>query len=1058
MSISRRDAIKAGVTIGIVAGASGLLLKATAGEVPKAGVSITSIPSICGMCMAQCAIYIDVVDGKPVRIRPNTNAPTSALGICPRGASGTFNAWLNPDAVKKPMARRALVDWVQGRISWEEAKRQLSQSRGRYDDMVEVDWNTAVEIIAKKLKELADGNERRAFTFLFGAWGPIASMRAGVPISRFADAYGGGMITFDNPYCTYPRYLGHWLTWGHGHQSHVACIDYSEAEAVLVVRRNVIGAGVVTETWRFMEAVKRGAKLVVLSPVFDETASYATVWLPVKPGTDLAVLLAFIKYVLDNGYYIEQYLARFTNAPFLIKEDGLPLLASEVAWDKYGLSEPKDFAYVVWDSAAGAPAPDNAAKRPALFGQYEVQLKDGGVARAKTALTILKEWVDANLSALAKKHGVSDYMEAAAKEADVNVNDLRRAAEIVAKYRAVAPIGWHDPRYSNSPQTWRAVNILMALLGRIQQPGGLFLLTHLIMPYSDVYTRAMKYTKKDVPYKTIRGLTFNEYVSANLPAIYVIPLAPPLPGPSDRGAPPVPTLAEEWAVEAEKEGYLYPYDTVQALYESVVHGKPFKIKVVFITGSNPIPQIGNSKLVEAIFRELDLVIVHDIQFSDTSAFADLILPDLPYLERMDLALPGAFSPFPAISVRFPWYYEEYIKMLQQGGKPGELDKQFRSRDGRTIFEVLLMVARRLQQMGVKARDGTDWSQNMPVGMITEDGIFPIPNLKMFINATFRRIRIVDENGQLRAPTVDDLYKMGSWMVLVPTGRVETVVDERWSQALGKEVKVKVHVFKPVQYSVDMEQWLWRQIHYNSPLTQGLAPLPTPSGKVEIYSINLAYDVKRVFGKPATSIDPSDLEGAKSGVDPLFSPVPLYAGMARPEYMWATGPPTPDVEINGLVPPDPPKRLLFLYRHGPFTQTHSATENNLLLDTLTPDELLTAWIHPDTAAKLGVGDGDVVELKPAAPKVLEQLKAVGVAEVPTARFRVRVTKMVRPDVIAIYHYWLVPRGRLRVKAAKLAGLRSGYSDDNYLGPMLAGRLGTPGAMGNTVVEVSKVERL
>jgi len=29
-------------------------------------------------------------------------------------------------------------------------------------------------------------------------------MRAGVPISRFADAFGGGIITFDNPYCIYP--------------------------------------------------------------------------------------------------------------------------------------------------------------------------------------------------------------------------------------------------------------------------------------------------------------------------------------------------------------------------------------------------------------------------------------------------------------------------------------------------------------------------------------------------------------------------------------------------------------------------------------------------------------------------------------------------------------------------------------------------------------------------------------------------------------------------------------------------------------------------------------
>ncbi|WP_258870216.1 molybdopterin-dependent oxidoreductase [Pyrobaculum aerophilum] len=544
MSISRRDVLKTGITIGVLGGVSGILLKAAAeaagakAEAPAA--NIASIPSICGMCMAQCAIYIDVVNGKPVRIRPNTNAPTSAMGICARGVSGIFTAWLNPDAIKKPMARRALVDWVEGKISWEEAKRQLMQSRGGYDDMVEVDWKTAIEIIAKKLKELADNNERHAMTFLFGAWGPTASMRAGVPIARFADAYGCGQITFDNPYCTYPRYLGHWLTWGHGHQAHTVCVDYKEAEAILVVRRNVIGSGVVTETWRFMEAVKKGAKLVVLSPVFDETASYATVWLPVKPGTDLAVLLAFIKYVLDNGYYVEHYLRTFTNAPFLIKENGLPLLASEVAWDKYNMAEPTGFAYVVWDLATNAPAPDAAAKTAALFGQFEVQLKDGTAARVKTALTILKEWVDANLAALAKKHGVEDFFEAVAREADVNIDDLKKAAEIVAKYRAVAPIGWHDPRYSNSPQTWRAVGILLALLGRIQQPGGLFLLTHLIMPYADIYTKVLKYTRKDVPYKTIRGMTFSEYTSANLPAIYVIPLAPPLPGPSDRGARPRP--------------------------------------------------------------------------------------------------------------------------------------------------------------------------------------------------------------------------------------------------------------------------------------------------------------------------------------------------------------------------------------------------------------------------------------------------------------------------------------------------------------------------------------
>ena len=1059
MSISRRDALKLGVTVGVVGGASGLLLKAAAKASKTPTRQFYSVPSICGMCMGQCAIYIDVVDGKPVRIRSNTNAPTSATGICARGVAGTFNTWLNPDAIKKPMARKALVDWVQGKISWEEAKRQISQNRGSFDDMVEIDWNTAIEIIAKKLKELADNNERHAFMFLFGAWGPVASLRSAVPISRFADTFGGGQIMFDNPYCTYPRYLGHWLTWGHGHQAHTVCIDYDSVDAFLIVRRNVIGAGVVSETWRFMKAVSKGAKLVVISPVFDETASYATVWLPVKPGTDIAVLEAFMKYILDNGYYVEPYLQRMTNAPFLIKlSDGLPLLATEVAWDKYELSEPTTFAYVVWNPAANKPAPDTAPIRPALFGEYEVELKSGERVKVKTALQILKDWVDANLDALAKKHGVSDYMEAVAKEADVNVDDLRRAAEIVARYRAVSSIGWHDPRYSNSPQTWRAIGILMALLGRIQQPGGIFLLTHLIMPYATIYNTVLRYTDKANPYKTIRGLTFSEYVSAYAEAIYTIPLAPPLPGPSDRGAPPVRDLRRVFAAEAEKRGVLYAYDTVQALYESVVHGKPFRVKVIFIIASNPIPQIGNSKLVEEIFRKVDLVIIHDIQFNDSAAFADVVLPDIPYLERMDLSLPGPFTPFPAISVRFPWYYEEYMKRIEQGEKPGELDKKYRSRDGRTIFEVLLMTARRLQQLGVKARDGTEWSQNMPVGMITEDGIFPIANLRMFINAVFRRIRIIDEKGEVRQPTVDDLYKMGGYMILVPTGRRVVVVDERWSQALGREVRVGVHVFRPVKYSIELEALLWRQIHYNSPITAGAVPLPTPSGRVEIYSINLAYDVKRVFGKSVMSIDPSDLEGKRSGVDPLFSPVPIYAGMARPDYMWASNlPPTEGIDIDGLVEPAPPKRLLLVYRHGPYTHTHSHTQNNLLLNALTHDELLTAWIHPDTAAALGLKEGDYIEVRPAAPKVAEQLKRFNV-QLPTARFKVHVTKKVRRDIIAIYHYWPVPRDgkyRLRAKAERLAGIRSGWSDDNYLGPLLMTRLGTAGAMGNTVVEVSKV---
>jgi anaerobic selenocysteine-containing dehydrogenase len=1001
------------------------------------------------MCMGQCGIQIDVVDGKPRRIRPNTAAPTSATGICARGVSGAYNAWLNPDAILKPSVRKPLLDWHEGKSDWAATKQQLTQSRGRVEDLVEVPWSTALDIVARKLQQLDGEGARNRLSFLFGAWGPVAQMRMGVPINRFADTFGGSVTTFDNPYCTYPRFLGHALTWGHGHQAHVPCIDYGEAQAVLVVRRNVVGAGIVGESWRFMEAIDKKAKVVVMSPVFDETASFADVWLPVKPGTDLPIILAFIRYTLEGGYYVAEYVRRLTNGTILIKPDGLPLLPDDVDWGSYGVDAPKSFTYLGWNEAAGRPVSDTEFQTTALFGAFPVQTKQGPVI-AKTAMTVLKEQITANLDALARMHGTADYLEAAAKEAGVEAAKLRQAAEIVAKHRAVAPIGWHDPRYSHSPQLWRAMGILMGLLGRIEAPGGVFLLSHLIMPYSDMYTKVLEYGRKDQPYKTIRGLTFTEYMAANGTGLYTVPLSPPLPGPAERGAPPVAGLMEGWAEAYEHDQKaLYLWDSVQAIGEP---GAEIP-QVLFITGSNPVPQIGNSRAVEEIFRKLDMVVVHDVQFSDTAAFADVVLPDLPYLERLDLPLPGPFSPFPAVTVRFPWFYEEYKQRLAAGEKPGELDRAFRSRDGRTAFEILLGVAKRLQAVGVKARDNTDWGQNMPLGMLVEGDIFPITNLERFINGVLRRVRLAGDDGTVKPLNLDALYQAGGYLLLEPTGKTMPILDDAWSQALGREVRAQVHVYRPTTYHKEDEQRLWRSVHYNSPIAQGKVPLPTPSGKVELYSINLAHDASRVFG--SLEVDPSTVDGTSGAVDPLFSPVPLYGGMARPDYLWAHGAPSADVAINGLVAPQPPFRLSLVYRHGPYTQTHSATQNNLLLNAVTPDELLMAWLHPETARGLGVGEGDWVELRPAAPKVMAQLKAAGAGEEPRGRLKVHVTKMARQGIIAVYHNWLVPRGRLRVKAQRLETVRQGLSDDNYLGPMLISRLGGAGAMGNTVVEVKKI---
>jgi len=1021
-----------------------------------------SVPSICGMCMAQCAIYIDVVNGAPVRIRPNTNAPTSAMGICSKGVSGLYNTLYNPDRITKPLVRKPLLDWLEGKISWEDALSRLRELRGSDRDFVEVDnWWIIAEIIARKLKELADRGERHALVFLYGAWGPIAMLRLSVPLARFLDTYGSpNEIQFDMPTCVSTRILGHVLTGVHGHQAANPMVDWWGAKTIVMIRRNNPGAGVITTAWRLGVALSEGLKLIVLDPVFSEAASKATIWLPVKPGTDLVIVLAAIRYVLENPEYMDiEYLKRYTNAPHLIviskdhKLSGLPIPVSEVDWGFYNL--PQDYAdkkgFVVIDPTTGTPAPDDIAKDYALWGSYKIRLKDGAEVEAKTALHLLKEWIVSNLDALTKKYGASDYIEAAAKEADIPVNDLKRAIKIIAEDRAVFEIGWHDPRYSNSPQLWRAVNILMALYGMIQRAGGLFISTHLFGAQAGLYVR-VKLTKANDPFYSIRGDPITTYNAKYGARLGIIPLVPPLPGPSDKGAPPIAkALTSEWVLAMAKEGYpiLFPTDQVQALYDSVINGKPYKVKIAMIFASNPLPQNPNVEVWKAVFKGLELVAVHDIVLSDTALYADIVTPDVTYVERLDLPLPGIYSPFPVLSIRFPWYYKLY--------KDGKISKDLRLFNTRTGFELLLMIAKKLDELGVKARDGTRFSDNMPVGLLDEEGKLPLQNLEKFINAVIRRVMIRDSQGNIRQLRIDDIYNAGAYVMLRFTGSTVEIVDELWSKALGKEIRVRVPVYEIIKYDVADEKKYWRIYHYQSALGRDI-PFPTPTGRIEIFSVELSREIKDALKRNPIGIDPSDLEGGRSEVDPLFSPIPLYAGMARPDYMWASKiPPTPTCRVDGLKEPDPGKgELILVYRHGPFTQTHMATQDNVLLNKITVDTLFMAWIHPETAGKLGIRDGDWIIVEPAAPKVIKQIEAVG-GKIPKMKIRVRLTKMVRKDVLYILHGWPTESKLLRNRLDRIKEFRDpdfGVTDDNYFIPIVATQLGGGYAMGNAVVKISR----
>ena len=69
-----------------------------------------------------------------------------------------------------------------------------------------------------------------------------------------------------------------------------------------------------------------------------------------------------------------------------------------------------------------------------------------------------------------------------------------------------------------------------------------------------------------------------------------------------------------------------------------------------------------------------------------------------------------------------------------------------------------------------------------------------------------------------------------------------------------------------------------------------------------------------------------------------------------------------------------------------TLTHGMSLNNPILNEIAPEQVL--WIHPDRAKRLGIGDGDTVEIRGGGSYV--------------GRIKARVTSWIHPEAVFMLH--------------------------------------------------------
>lgn len=283
MSLTRRDFLKITAVTGGVVAASTPVVKSVLALGKKPVPLPQYIPTTCEMCFWRCGVIAKVVNGKVVKLDGNPLHPNSRGKLCARGHGG-IGLLYDPDRLKTPLINTGSRGEAKfKKASWDEALNFVAER------MLKIKQNYGAESIAL----LTHGTISTYFLHLLQAFG---SPNFAMP--SFALCRGARGVAFE-------------LTFGED-VGNPERLDLKNSKVIVLIGSHLGENAHNSQCQEFAEAVGRGATVVVLDPRFSTAAGKAKYWLPIKPATDLAILLAWINVIINEELYDKDYVAKYT--------------------------------------------------------------------------------------------------------------------------------------------------------------------------------------------------------------------------------------------------------------------------------------------------------------------------------------------------------------------------------------------------------------------------------------------------------------------------------------------------------------------------------------------------------------------------------------------------------------------------------------------------------------------------------------------------------------------------------------------------------------------------
>jgi anaerobic selenocysteine-containing dehydrogenase len=254
------------------------------------------VRAACQFCNSLCGLRVHKKSGRIIDIKGEPDDPVQAGNLCVKGPMMAEIVY-NPHRIRTPL-------------------RRVSGKKGSADSRFEsISWEQATTEIAKKLLEIRDTTG--AFAVASKTSGRLVR-GVGSIIGRFFDLYGSPNATDVGPVCNDAG--GDALAWtfglgnftnGYGKDGATGAEDLGSAKFLLFFGTNQAETHPVTFEYLLRARAQTGAKLVVVDPRQTPTSSFADRHIPIRPHTDMALVLGMLAHIIERKLYDAPFVDRW---------------------------------------------------------------------------------------------------------------------------------------------------------------------------------------------------------------------------------------------------------------------------------------------------------------------------------------------------------------------------------------------------------------------------------------------------------------------------------------------------------------------------------------------------------------------------------------------------------------------------------------------------------------------------------------------------------------------------------------------------------------------------